>query len=223
MRRLTTALPLLLLVTGVTVAQDDLRTYRIRITNVTSGQSFTPILAVTHDNATRIFGVGREASAELATLAEGGDTAPLESLLSGMADAVADTAVNPGLLGPGKTAVFEISSRAGFPRLTLAAMLIPTNDSFVAINRTRLPRDNEVAVFHAFAYDAGSEPNDELCANIPGPVCGGAGTSPGEGGEGFVHVSRGISGHGDLEPSGYDWRNPVARIQVKRVRPADGQ
>jgi hypothetical protein len=140
-----------------------------------------------------------------------------------MTDAVADTAVNPGLLAPGKTAVFEISSRRGFPRLTLAAMLIPTNDSFVAINRIRLPRDNEVAVFHAVAFDAGSEPNDELCANIPGPVCGGAGTSPGESGEGFVHVSRGISGNGDLEPSGYDWRNPVARVQIKRVRPSDGQ
>ena len=67
-------------------------------------------------------------------------------------------------------------------------------------------------------YDAGSEPNDELCASIPDPPCGGEGGSPNAGGEGFAHVQAGIHGIGDLSAADYDWRNPVATIKVERVR-----
>ena len=71
-------------------------------------------------------------------------------------------------------------------------MLIPTNDAFVALNGVSLPRANRSTVVHmAVAYDAGSESNDEVCANIPGPVCGGDGSSDGDG-EGYVHVHSGI-------------------------------
>ena len=56
--------------------------------------------------------------------------------------------------------------------------------------------------------------------HIPGPICGGAGLSPGENpdDEGYVHIHRGIHGIGDLNASVYDWRNPVARITVTRVQ-----
>ena len=66
-------------------------------------------------------------------------------------------------------------------------------------------------------YDAGSEPNDEDCDNIPGPVCGGEGASPDEGGEGFVHIQAGIHGIADLDPAERDWRNPVAEVTIRRV------
>ena len=72
------------------------------------------------------------------------------------------------------------------------------------------------------AYDAGSEPNDELCAKIPGPACGGEGGSPDASGEGYVHIHihihAGIQGIGDLTSADYDWRNPTARIVIKRVK-----
>jgi hypothetical protein len=97
-------------------------------------------------------------------------------------------------------------------------MLIPTNDSFIAVNGMPLPKGKEPAVYLSTGHDAGSEPNDEICANIPGPVCGGEGTSPNAGGEGFVHITAGIHGIGDLAAADYDWRNPVARIVVKKVR-----
>jgi hypothetical protein len=77
-----------------------------------------------------------------------------------------------------------------------------------------LPKKNASAL--ALAYDAGSEMNDELCSNIPGPQCGGAPFSMGLA-EGYVHISRGISGEGDLAASAYDWRNPVARVSVSRM------
>ncbi len=67
--------------------------------------------------------------------------------------------------------------------------------------------------------DAGSEPNDESCANIPGPQCNnGQGSSPTTSGEGFIHVHAGIDGVGDLTAADYDWRNPMASVTVRKVR-----
>ena len=106
-------------------------------------------------------------------------------------DLAFSTAGSDGLLGPGESVTFTIDTAEGFRRLSLAAMLIPTNDSFVALDSVRLPDNQET--FYVPAYDAGSELNDEVCANIPGPVCGGEGTSADDG-EGFVHISRGIQG-----------------------------
>ena len=66
-------------------------------------------------------------------------------------------------------------------------------------------------------YDGGSEINDELCANIPGPHCGGAAFSDDDG-EGYVHIHPGIFGVGDLQASEYDWKNPIAKITVRRIK-----
>ena len=35
--------------------------------------------------------------------------------------------------------------------------------------------------------------------------------------EGFVHISRGIQGHGDVDPVNYDWRSTVALVEIRRV------
>ena len=66
-------------------------------------------------------------------------------------------------------------------------------------------------------HDAGSEPNDELCEHIPDAQCGSKRVPPDAGGEGFVHIHAGIHGIGNLKPSKYDWRNPVARITVRQI------
>jgi hypothetical protein len=102
-------------------------------------------------------------------------------------------------------------------------MLIPTNDAFVALNGVALPLPGHpIVTFKARAYDAGSEVNDELCTSIPGPAfaeCGGPGGGARVGGgEGFVHVHRGVHGVGNLKPSDRDWRNPVAEVRIRLVR-----
>ena len=45
----------------------------------------------------------------------------------------------------------------------------------------------------------------------------GGGGMPSGGEEGFVHVHSGIHGVGDLDEAARDWRNPVARIVVRRL------
>ena len=192
--------------------------YRVTIVNVTPGNQLTPVLAAVHSPGAALFELGEPASEELATLAETGDTAPLEGLL-GALDVVSSAATTGGptngLTFAGETVEFEISASPYREVLSLAAMILPTNDAFVALDSVRLPRYGS-HTYRALGYDAGSEADDELCENIPGPTCGEDGG--GEEGEGFVHVSNGIHGVGDLPEEIYDWRNPVAKVTVTRVR-----
>lgn len=195
-------------------AQSANRMYKVTVTNITSGQYFTPILAVTHKADIALFDLGMPASDELEALAENGMTGPLEEYVWASSDGVVDTATSEGLLGPGESTTIMIEGRA-LRLLSLAAMLLPTHDTFVALDSMVLPRNFGSTT--AVAYDAGTEANDELCVNIPGPQCGGANVDD-DSGEGFVHVSDGIHGVGDLSEADYDWRNPVAQIDIKRMR-----
>ncbi len=191
--------------------------YQVTITNLTRAQAFTPILVSSHRKGVSLFEPGAAASSELATLAEGGDVAPLTAVLEAN-DRVRDIANSGGLLMPGQSVSVTVAAGHGARFISLASMLIPTNDSFIALNSVKAPkRHGRTRVYYSPGYDAGTEPNDELCMNIPGPVCGGEGGSPGAGGEGFVHISRGIAGIGDLDSATYDWKNPVARIVIERI------
>lgn len=196
---------------------DDMRYYDVTITNVTRGQSFTPVLVATHGDGVRLYRLGEPANPALTTLAESGATQPLADMLRAMPQ-VSRITTTAGLLGPGKSVTVRIAAGDNADRLSMAAMLVPTNDGFFALNGVDLPKGKEPSVNFSPIFDAGSEPNDELCANIPGPACGGAGDSPDASGEGYVHVHAGIHGIGDLEAAKYDWRNPGAMIVVRRVK-----
>lgn len=212
-----------------THAQADQRSrdgvsYEVVITNLTRGQQFTPILAATHMPSVSLFQLGQPASMELATLAEEGDVAPLTATLR--ADkGVLEVVNGNGLTDPGATTTIVVNGRGGTGavRISLAAMLIPTNDTFFAVNGVTLPKWGETLALTVPAYDSGTEKNDELCASIPGPFfaeCNGSGggAAPMGGEEGFVHVSAGMHGVGSFSAAARDWRNPVARITIRRVR-----
>ena len=89
-----------LLAGGAAYADNDMRNYEVTITNITRGQSFTPILVATHHQGVRLYQFGQPASSALAVLAEGGDTAPLAAVLG--ATPHAETMTSAGLLAPGK-------------------------------------------------------------------------------------------------------------------------
>lgn len=208
--------------------------YEVTVTNITRDQRFTPILVASHREGVHLFALGDPASAALETLAEEGNTGPLTTLLLGMSD-VADVQSSPApppadnLIAPGESITVSVEAKAGFNHVSVAAMLIPTNDAFFALNGMPGPRGNETVTFFAPAYDAGSEVNNEMCASIPGPgfpECVTGGNPDGNGGgamtvggeEGFVHIHGGIHGIGDLSAAHRDWRNPVAKIMIRRVR-----
>lgn len=191
--------------------------YSVTVTNITKAVQFTPVAAATHNRSIALFELGEAASAPLADVAESGDTTALAAVLAD-SDAVASVAGTEGLLDPGASTTFEITTTRRNARFSMAAMLLPTNDTFVALDSVYLPRYGTRRYF-AEAYDAGSEPNDELCANIPGPVCGGEGRSPvDDDAEGFVHRANGVHGIADLPAQTYDWRGSVAEVTITRMR-----
>jgi hypothetical protein len=204
-----------LLMSSATAIADDHTAYQVTITNITSSINFTPILVASHRKGVSLYDLGSPASDELTAIAEGGDTAPLADVLD--ADPrVADVQNSGGLLEPGQSVTVTVTARRGAGFISLASMMLPTNDGFIALNSVRAPRKGSVT-YYSQGFDAGTEPNDELCISIPGPTCGGEGPSPGIDGEGYVHIHRGMHGIGDLAPEIYDWRNPVAAITITRA------
>jgi len=209
------------------LAQEKFR-YEIIITNLTRGQYFTAPLVVTHKGNLRLFAVGEPINPQLAVFAEEGTPTALAALLAGTPEAK-DLFVTAGalaantLINPGKSATVIIEGNPQFDHLSLVAKLIPTNDAFIAINGIPGPPNHKPATLFVPAYDAGSERNDEMCASIIGPNIGECenpgGGHPG-GGEGFVYVHNGIHGVGNLTAAVRDWRNPVARIIIRRVNGA---
>lgn len=202
-----------LLLASSNVLADKYRAYEVTITNLTNAISFTPILVSSHGKKVSIFAAGSPASAELTAIAEGGDTSLLADKLE--THYHADVQNSGGLLGPGESVTVEVNARRGARYISIASMMLPTNDGFISVNGVKAPRHG-TRTYYSSGYDAGTEPNDEVCANIPGPTCGGAGPSPEIDGEGYVHIHRGIHGIGDLAADVYDWRNPVARISITR-------
>lgn len=193
--------------------------YEITVTNLTRGQDFAPLLAASHRSGVRFFELGKPASRQLATLAEDGDTGPLERVLKSNRR-VLDTDTTFRHVRPGKSVTLKVRFNGRFNRVSLAGMLVPTNDGFVALNGVRGPSNRPPLTLRVPGYDAGSEANDELCANLPAPprFCTGTPRSePAPDVEGFVHIHTGIHGIGNLDAAVRDWRNPVAEIVIRRV------
>ena len=206
------------LIASSTVLASGPATYHVTITNLTNSINLTPILVASHRRPVSIFELGAPASKELTAIAEGGDTSLLAATL-GKDPQVVDVQSSAGLLSPGDSVTVIVRASHGAKRISLASMMLPTNDGFVALDSVKAPKRGSLT-YYSPGYDGGTEPNDEWCMHIPGPTCKGAGPSP-DGSpddEGYVHIHRGIHGVGDLRPAVYDWRNPVAKVTITRIR-----
>jgi len=207
---------------GFTGAADAAPQYEVTVTNLTRGVVFTPPLVAIHKKGVSLFKAGDPASGDLELVAEMGDTSNLQSTLDANPKVGATATTAGGPFGPGTSASATVEASHGFNRISLVGMLLPTNDGFFAINGAKLPffKKNPV-VLYSPGYDAGTEINDELCGSIPGPddICRGAGGGPRGSDEGFVvHIHSGIQGVGEIDKNARGWRNPVAKITIRRVK-----
>jgi Spondin_N len=215
------------LAAGMFCSAANFQKLQVTITNITGGQIFTPIMVVTHQSNVKLFTLGQPASQGLARLAEAGDNSQIESNLKANPD-VLDIADSGATLTPGQSVTLTLKVSERFDHLSVAAMLIPTNDAFFAVNNASVSnivdRDEdkngkEELTLYAPAYDAGTKKDDELCAHIPGlpDPCRGTGFVPEITGPNFVFIHSGIHGIGDLKPADWDWKNPVTKITVTRL------
>jgi hypothetical protein len=194
--------------------------YQVTLENLTpatvpgGSQVFSPPVLATHNPRVSIFRVGHYASDALAALAEDGVTGNLEAQLSGN-PRVRATVVGSGPVPPGSTATYEIEAGRWGRWLSLAFMLVNTNDGFSGADRVPLPAGGSIA-YYVSAYDAGSEQNTELKSDIPGPCCGSHDTGPDE--HERIRMHSGILGVGDLSVADYGWEDPVAKLTITRIR-----
>ena len=209
-----------LYVSGLQAGHND-TAYAVTITNITKGEIFTPIMVASHKYGVSLFELGSPASGELEILAESGNNVPLsESLLE---NGALDVVSTEGGLPPGQSVTLFVKTNRHYNRVSVASMLVPTNDAFFAVNGIRGPKKmHRTKTVMSPAYDAGTEINDEMCVSIPGPafICTGEGHNE-EGGEGYVYIHSGIHGIADLNEAAHDWRNPVAKITIRKVRVED--
>ncbi|KAA3611709.1 MAG: hypothetical protein DWQ01_06390 [Planctomycetota bacterium] len=190
--------------------------YEISITNLTSNQIISPPLVLTHNESVRLFTPGDQASAELAALAEDGDSSGLMAQLS-TDPGVFDMTAGATGIDPGATLTVSLSADRAFPYLSLAGMLVTTNDAFIGLDgATSVPMDQEGA-FLVPVWDAGSEANSENGMYIPGPPFGNGGVHDPAPAEGFIHLHSGIHGIADVAPQTYDWGSYGAMVRFRRL------
>jgi len=203
---------------GDSTAQ-DFDTATVTVQNLTASQPFAPTLVIVHNENYSLFENGQLASEGLERLAEDGATMTLEEVL-GDDDNVFRTFIGDGAVMPLQSQEVDIEFTSEFNRVTVAQMLVNTNDAFYAARNITIPSSGSSPVARVPAYDAGTEADDENCDNIPGPACGDQDSSGTETDRG-VYISNGVHGRiggfdTDLEASVHDWRNPVADITVSR-------
>ena len=105
----------------------------ITLTNLSHGNHFTPLLFAAHDSGQHMFQIGVAATASLQAMAEGCD---ISFLNTNMMSVDADVNANPagGLMMPGQTVQFTMTTQNTNTQLSAVAMILPTNDAFSGIN-----------------------------------------------------------------------------------------
>ena len=221
--------------------------YEISITNLTNAPFLSEPVVAIHSKKFKLFELGQvNTSPGLEVVAETGSPTVLVDELStnqyvSNVRYLMGTAPNGGLL-PGETAtgMFEASEKYSY--VSVYAMIAPSNDAFVSANSVAGPMEKKSVVVFSPAYDAGTEANNELCdtavpTNVSDPdsipippmmrpmICVFSPVIPtpptaavGASGEGPILIHRGFQGVGDLNPAMFDWRNPTAKIMIKRVK-----
>lgn len=199
------------------------RRYEVKITNLTptlsgtpGSQPFSPPVVAVHTRGADVVEPGRPASPELEGVAEDALNGPLVDALDGMRQVATAFSVDGGPIPSAASRTFTVSATRSFNRLSIVSMLVNTNDGFWALDAAKLKSRAQTHYLHA--YDAGTEVNDQLADNIPGPCCGDTdrdGTDEND----VVTMHPGLAeGVGDLDVDDYGWGlAPVAKVEISRV------
>lgn len=207
-------------------------TYRVTLHNTAGAlQPLTPAVIALHAPATGIYTVGEPASPQLERLAESGMRDPLAALL-GNDSRVFDVTIATGPDGPFLPDEEGSATIQGPPgsRLSLAAMLVCTNDGFTGLDGVRLPGHvGGTETFQLHAYDAGTEQNTEASTDLVPPCV--MATTGSEGGtvadqpaiaeQNVVRPHPGIDDDTDgddiLTVGQHQWSDPIATVRVERI------
>lgn len=203
---------------------DDYYRYDVSVTNLTPNQPMSPLAVLTHNNSFELFEVGQSTSVELEYLAEGGSNAQLIALSDSDANVYQGISGN-GLILSGESDTVSIRVEPNQEDyLSVASMLVNTNDAFVGESGLSLKSlaVGDTFVMNMNVWDSGTELNDELAATIPGPAGGGEGFNTTRNDTDVVSFHAGIISQDDgLTTSAlsgnHRFLNPGARITITRT------
>ena len=218
--------PIVILFPGIPPISDQV--FEITLTNLTTGepgmggQIFSHPIFAAHFASDGLATVGEPAVPALVALAENGDVSGLLEFATAVG---ADTAVADNVVIPGGSVTVRLKGNILNSSLTVASMLVSTNDGFIAATDVPLYDENGMPVsttLELMAYDAGSEDNTELASDIPGPLGLDADADP-EGSNarvptegGVITPHPGIQGVGDVSEA-FAWTEPTATLTITPV------
>ncbi len=189
----------------VSIRRDAMpRTFQIHIRNTSGGSGFPAVLGptawATHGASFALFGIGSSASAGLEKLAEDGSPSILAEALGADATvfssgvAIQSDAGATGPIHPGEGYTFTVTVDPSAPRISMAAMVVPSNDTFWSFGPQGIAllddagnerSDADIAADVAAslrAYDAGTEANQAAAGGRDmAPYQAGPNTGAGEG------------------------------------------
>ncbi|MCL1068638.1 spondin domain-containing protein [Shewanella olleyana] len=197
-----------------------MQTYTVTVTNLTANQPMSPIAIASHSADVMLWQAGEAANVALEKIAEGGDAADVAAI-----EGVNSTVSGAGILMPGMSETITVTlDEADVANLTVATMLVNTNDAFTGLNSydiTMLAVDESVSM-RGMVYDAGTEANSEAKGTMPGPADGGEGYNSERDDVDFVHIHPGVITMYDglmdsvLTPS-HRFDNPAVAISISRT------
>jgi len=203
-----------------------MKAYKVTVHNVTANQPFSPVAVIVHMPAYSAFKPGQAASTALEHLAESGSNKQLLAEAQTNAAVISNKSGN-GAIPPGGMETINISipkDTTGF-KLTLASMLVNTNDGFASRSTSKIVGLNvgDSVDMNLLAWDAGTEANDEA-NGVPGPAAGGSGYDASRQGDiNFVTIHQGVVTKDDglltskLNES-HRFDNPVGLVHIERVK-----
>lgn len=195
--------------------------FEVSVTNLTYAQPLSPIAVVLHDEG-NLFSLGETASEALEIMAEGGDNSELLALSVALA-----TGSSEDVLMPGTSTMVEVMIEDMMPsNISLATMLVNTNDAFTGVNARSIA---DLAVGESISlltssYDAGTEANSEMMGTIPGQADGGEGYNAERDDvldmvtmhSGVVSVDDGLTSSVLTQAHKFD--NPTMRVVITRTQ-----
>ncbi|MGB1254530.1 MAG: spondin domain-containing protein [Thiolinea sp.] len=206
-------------------SDNNMRSYEIKLVNLTANQPLSPPAIIVHGADYRAFSDGEPASAGLEILAEGGDNSSLLSEAQAASSYISSLAASQAI-GPGGMETYQLTVENGsHVHLSLLSMLVNTNDGFTAVNGLNIAglETQQTQTVNLPVWDAGTEANTEAAGTIPGPADGGEGFNAHRDDNvdfvsfhpGVISADDGLNGSVLNESHRFD--NPAARISITRT------
>ncbi|MCJ8312355.1 MAG: hypothetical protein HRU38_09110 [Saccharospirillaceae bacterium] len=201
-----------------TVTETMTHTYSVTITNLTQGQPMSPFVLLAHDEG-MLFNIGDSASESLEYIAEGGNSSMLLA-----EDWVNESTTASAMLMPGESVTLMLENLEMMPNyLSVASMLVVTNDGFTAVNAfdTSMLNSGESYTLMGSVYDAGTEMNSEMAGTIPG-IDMGEGFNSAREIEGVVTIHPGVVSMYDgltqsVLTSFHRFDNPAIKVVINKM------